>query len=266
MNTQYTTDAFPGTDLKIGSSGEDVLRMQRDLNAIGRQYPSIPPLKEDGFFGSQTEQAVRAFQRLFSLREDGIIGPVTWNKIVSVAQNLPDSPGETVPYPGSPLILGSKGPAVLHIQQQLNRIRQVYPSIPALKEDGIFGKDTQRAVMEFQRLFLLPAHGAVEEITWNAIENAAKNLPEQPLLPWDGTVLSYGSMGERVSVLQQYLNDVGDAYPSIPLVAVNGKFDVETQNAVMMFQHLFDLKVDGIAGEKTWNRLLQVKNYLMRQG
>ena len=32
-----------------------------------------------------------------------------------------------------------------------------------------------------------------------------------------------------------------------------------------MFQHLFDLKVDGIVGEKTWNRLLQVKSYLMRQ-
>lgn len=40
---------------------------------------------------------------------------------------------------------------------------------------------------------------------------------------------------------------------------------VQTQNAVMMFQHLFDLKVDGIVGEKTWNRLLQVKSYLMRQ-
>ena len=55
------------------------------------------------------------------------------------------------------------------------------------------------------------------------------------------------------ATLQQYLNDVGDAYPSIPLLAVDGKFGVQTQNAVMMFQHLFDLKVDGVVGEKTWN-------------
>lgn len=266
MNTPYTSDAFPGTDLQFGSRGNDVLKMQRYLNAIGRQYSSIPPVSEDGIFGYRTDQAVRAFQRLFSLQDDGIIGSMTWNKIIEVYRGLPDSSNGAMPYPGTPLILGSSGESVLHIQRQLNRIRQSYPSIPPLQEDGYFGEATRDAVMEFQRLFLLPAHGAVEENTWNAIENAAKNLPDNPPAPWDGNILSYGSTGERVSLLQQYLNDVGDAYPAIPLLAVDGQFGVQTQNAVMMFQHLFDLKVDGIVGEKTWNRLLQVKNYLMRQG
>lgn len=265
MNIQYTSDAFPGTNLQIGSRGSDVLKMQRYLNAIGQYYPSIPQINEDGIFGYQTDQAVRAFQRLFFLQDDGIIGPATWNKIVEVYNGLPSAPDGTMPYPGTPLIVGSSGESVLHIQRQLNRIRQSYPSIPQLQEDGFFGDETRNAVMEFQRLFLLPAHGAVEESTWNAIENAAKNLPSDPLVPWDGNILSYGSIGERVGILQQYLNDVGDAYPSIPLLAVDGKFGVQTQNAVMMFQHLFDLKVDGVVGEKTWNRLLQVKSYLMRQ-
>ena len=44
MNTPYTSDAFPGTDLQFGSRGSDVLKMQRYLNAIGRQYSSIPPV------------------------------------------------------------------------------------------------------------------------------------------------------------------------------------------------------------------------------
>ncbi|MDD3193552.1 MAG: peptidoglycan-binding protein [Oscillospiraceae bacterium] len=265
MNAQYTPDVFPGTNLQVGSSGSDVLKMQNYLNVIGRQYQSIPQLREDGLFGYKTDQAVRTFQRLFSLNDDGIIGPKTWNKIVEVHTDLSNPPGEIMPYPGTPLIVGARGESVSRVQSQLNRIRQSYPSIPHLKEDGIFGKATQDAVIEFQRQFLLPAHGAVEETTWYAIENAAKNLPNDPLIPWDGTILSYGSIGDRVKILQQYLNDVGDAYPSIPLLAVDGKFGVQTQNATMMFQHLFDLKVDGIVGEKTWNRLLQVKSYLMRQ-
>lgn len=132
----------------------------RYLNAIGRYYRSIPQINEDGLFGYKTDQAVRAFQRLFSLTDDGIIGPATWNKIVEVYNGLPDTPNGTMPYPGTPLIVGSSGEPVLHIQQQLNRIRQSYPSIPQLQEDGYFGNATRDAVMEFQRLFLLPAHGA----------------------------------------------------------------------------------------------------------
>lgn len=96
----------------------------------------------------------------FSLTDDGIIGPATWNKIVEVYNGLPDTPNGTMPYPGTPLIVGSSGEPVLHIQQQLNRIRQSYPSIPQLQEDGYFGNATRDAVIEFQRLFLLPAHGA----------------------------------------------------------------------------------------------------------
>lgn len=264
MLTNTASDTFPGTPLQIGSTGNDVLLMQRYLNAIGRQYPSIPQLNEDGVFGPKTEQAVREFQRLFALTEDGIIGEQTWNKIIEVHHGLSQPGDDARPYPGKPLILGSSGEDVLYIQRLLNQIRAKYPTIPAVMEDGAFGPKTQAAVMEFQRLFLLPPHGAVEETTWNAIQKAAQNLPEEPLVPWNGEVLSYGSLGERVSILQQYLNDVGDAYPSIPLLAVDGKFGVQTQNAVMMFQHLFDLTVDGIVGEKTWNRLLQVKSYLMR--
>lgn len=75
MNTQYTSDAFPGTNLQIGSRGSDVLKMQRYLNAIGQYYPSIPQINEDGIFGYQTDQAVRAFQRLFSLQDDGLSAP-----------------------------------------------------------------------------------------------------------------------------------------------------------------------------------------------
>ncbi len=109
MNTQYTSDAFPGTNLQIGSRGSDVLKMQRYLNAIGQYYPSIPQINEDGIFGYQTDQAVRAFQRLFSLQDDGIIGPATWNKIVEVYNGLPSAPDGTMPYPGTPLIVGSSG-------------------------------------------------------------------------------------------------------------------------------------------------------------
>ena len=57
--------------------------MQQYLNAIARVYPSIPTLATDGVFGPRTQDAVRAFQRLFGVADDGVIGPGTWDAIVA---------------------------------------------------------------------------------------------------------------------------------------------------------------------------------------
>src|SRR5437868_8873790 len=46
------------------------------------------------------------------------------------------------------LQLGSRGPDVLRLQQQLNRL--VAPG-PRLVEDGVYGPGTVNAVMQFQR-------------------------------------------------------------------------------------------------------------------
>ena len=79
---------YPGTVLRLGSAGEDVRLIQSYLNEIGRTYPSIPRLTEDGAFGSQTAQAVRAFQRLFGLEESGSVGAATWQTIGDVYSDL----------------------------------------------------------------------------------------------------------------------------------------------------------------------------------
>jgi chitosanase len=51
--------------------GADVLALQKALNGHGAK------LTEDGDFGPDTEQAVRAFQTQSALRADGIAGPAT---------------------------------------------------------------------------------------------------------------------------------------------------------------------------------------------
>ena len=62
--------------------------MQIIYNAIRRVYTSIPALVADGIYGNATANAVRTFQRLFGLTVDGIIGRITWNRIVTVYNSL----------------------------------------------------------------------------------------------------------------------------------------------------------------------------------
>jgi peptidoglycan hydrolase-like protein with peptidoglycan-binding domain len=65
--------------LKKGSKGKFVIKLQEYLNAMANKYPSLPKLKVDGEFGPKTEAAVLAFQNLFNLTEDGIVGNITWS-------------------------------------------------------------------------------------------------------------------------------------------------------------------------------------------
>lgn len=76
--------SYPGNPLRQGDSGEKVRQMQQQLNVISNAYPLIPKIAEDGIFGPATEEAVRTFQRIFNLTQDGIVGFRTWYKISQI--------------------------------------------------------------------------------------------------------------------------------------------------------------------------------------
>ena len=83
----------PGTVLRQGSTGQDVITLQYLLDIISQYYPSIPSPAQDGIFGSGTLQAVTAFQRLMGLTPDGIVGSLTWKALYDtyhgIEQNIP---------------------------------------------------------------------------------------------------------------------------------------------------------------------------------
>ena len=76
--------SYPGFALKVGSSGDAVRTIQSQLNSIANNYPAIGKMAVDGVFGQKTEDAVKVFQRVFNLVEDGIVGFGTWYKISEV--------------------------------------------------------------------------------------------------------------------------------------------------------------------------------------
>lgn len=77
--------------------------------------------------------------------------------------------GIPISWPGSPLQRGSRGEAVLQMQEQLNAIASVYSAIPVIGVDGIYGPATEEAVRKFQSVFGLPQTGVVDYRTWYKI-------------------------------------------------------------------------------------------------
>ena len=80
------TESYPGTALRLGNSGNEVRQIQQRLNRIRRNYPAIPRIQNpDGVFDNDTEAAVRAYQQIFSLTPDGVVGRATWYSIIRTA-------------------------------------------------------------------------------------------------------------------------------------------------------------------------------------
>ncbi len=76
--------SYPGYPLDIGSVGEDVAKIQEQLNRISDNFPLIPKIAADGIFGERTQNAVKVFQSVFGLTQDGIVGSRTWYKIQEI--------------------------------------------------------------------------------------------------------------------------------------------------------------------------------------
>ena len=76
--------SYPGVPLKVGSTGEDVRTIQRQLNAISNNYHPITKLKVDGIYGRITESAVKTFQQIFNLLATGIVDFGTWYEISNI--------------------------------------------------------------------------------------------------------------------------------------------------------------------------------------
>lgn len=74
-------DAKPIVDrptLKKGSKGIFVKELQGLLNQRGAR------LDVDGIYGSDTEKAVKEYQGAHALLNDGVVGPLTWESLITI--------------------------------------------------------------------------------------------------------------------------------------------------------------------------------------
>ncbi len=171
--------SYPGEPLRRGSTGPNVVTIQVALNRISQNYPAIPKIPViDGIFGSRTEATVRAFQQVFNLTSDGVVGPATWYAIVRLYTAVTDlselrSQGQqfySINWtPPNALQIGSSGEKVRQLQYMLSVLSNYISTIPPLTIDSIYGPATRAAVLAAQRRFGLPETGVVDAATWDEI-------------------------------------------------------------------------------------------------
>ena len=83
-----TPNAYPGTALREGASGQNVRLVQFWLKIARTVYSNLNNITVDGKFGSATTAAVKRFQTYFGLTSDGVVGRTTWNKLYEVYNDI----------------------------------------------------------------------------------------------------------------------------------------------------------------------------------
>ena len=144
------------------------------------------------------------------------------------------------------LRIGDKGPGVYDMQSALIQLGY------QIAADSAFGRNTQAAVIAFQKDYGLKADGLAGNQTLSLLYSLTGSSPAPKTAAPTAVVLSPGSSGEAVSQLQQMLQQLGYS------VSPDGQYGLSTTNAVRQFQADYGLKVDGVAGEDTQLLLSQM--------
>ena len=267
------TIGYPGYVVKLGSAGNPVLAIQRDLRRIRKNYPAIPNITSTlGIYDEETVNAVKKFQEIFSLPVTGNVDKATWYKIKYIytsVKKLSDLYSEGLTESEATFLYedelnyGDTGIEVEHIHYFLDAIAFLDPDIPRLKTNSIYNDNSITMVKAFQEKYKLPVTGVFTYRDWNKL----KEIYDEILINlnnefvndlYPDNFLSLGSSGDDVVKFQKYLLAICRADHSIPGVRVNGVFDDLTNRSVLKLQRDLGLEENGVVGPILWRKVVEL--------
>lgn len=235
--------------LKQGMNGSAVRTLQKNLKTLGYYSGSV-----DGDYGEGTASAVKSFQTAFGLTADGVAGKATLNAIESALNGgLSGSSGSSTGGKDSPQNYGKTASSTGY--KTLATSSSTKSEVTALQaalnatgyysgnSDGVYGAGTEDAVKKYQRAKGLRVTGMAGPSTQRLLYGGTSESGSY-------SKLELGSNGSSVKRLQYALYELKYYDGNI-----TGTYDSATENAVMVFQEVNGLFIDGIAGQDTQRKL-----------
>ncbi len=240
--------------IALYAAGANVKALKAALSELG-YYKGIVDTTCD----EATVAAVKQFQRVNSLVQDGVASPEIQQLIFEKgAKNASGKKTTVLTVPdvdGFSMKLNNTGDRVTALQGMLKTMGY-FSATP----NGVYDRDTYQAVRTFQKAKGLTVDGVAGPKTLAVIYILAVTptpppviyltptpvATQTPLTAANVIVMQLGTRGVAVTNLQIRLMELG-YYACIP----DGVYDADDIAAVRVFQQKNNLKVDGIAGLET---------------
>lgn len=146
---------------RVGDRDVAVTEIRSRLIQIGFSVESLEP----EFFDEKMSDAVTSFQKARGLRVDGIVGPLTQRRLEEARWSLGDRP---LSFQPGHLIHGED---VTSLQQRLSTM-----GFDPGKIDGIFGRQTEKALREFQLGAGVKVDGLAASETFAALKRLVRTV------------------------------------------------------------------------------------------
>lgn len=168
-------------------------------------------------------------------------------------------------------IYENEAQATANLQRYLRQLSYHHPEITPPPIDGIFERDTEESLKDFQAMVGLPVTGRADRRTWDALyamyrASVAENEPPRTvaILPFvAGEIfLSEGDEGFTINVLQYMLRELGESLAELEEIEISGIFDENTARAVRLFRKQNGLPEGETVDLVTWNTLVDWFNRL----
>lgn len=154
------------------------------------------------------------------------------------------------------------GRPIRSLQTMLRVIDQGKSGFPTVVPDGIYGKNTESAVRQFQQDNRLPVTGVADNATWDLLvleyelalvdRNPAESLQ---IVLQPGQVIRSGEWNYHLFLIQAILAALSRIHTDSPDVPVSGVLDPATAKSISHFQSLSGLPVTGEVDKNTWQYL-----------
>ena len=158
---------------------------------------------------------------------------------------------------------------IRQIQRALRILHKNGEDIPVVYEDGIFGPETEKAIVAFQLQNGLSPTGIVDYETWvklmeKANEYITKNAEPLPIFPYvsdeEDAVLPEEE-GKAIWFLQAMLIAIAEEYSGMDGVKLTGKNDEPTRKAIKyIHEKNGEEPTDGGLSRRTWNSVARLFN------
>lgn len=150
---------------------QPVRSLQTMLRVLAEDDEELLPLIPDGIYGTQTRQAVTAFQRKYGIPVTGVVDQATWERITAehspaLVRLGPAEPLRLILNPNQVIRRGEAHPYLFLVQGMLTTLSDVYGSLLAPGMSGVLDEATSQSLACFQFLSALPQSGELDKITW----------------------------------------------------------------------------------------------------
>ncbi|MBO5908350.1 MAG: peptidoglycan-binding protein [Clostridia bacterium] len=160
----------------------------------------------------------------------------------------------------------NKKAAVTEIQSYLFFLSdKKYPQIPRVPIDGVFDKETENAVIEFQKIMLLSPTGVVDFETFTKLYNEYESAmidynTENYIFGNSNLPLKENDQNEDVRALHVMVNRLRKTYPQINAVGTGSYFSTSTKNALKELRGIFYLPGLPILDKALYRRMKEEIN------